>query len=343
MATATTTSSANALRWNGSPGHYEVYYVSLTDRASGCGLWIRFTMVAPQPDTGEAATCSLWFMAMDPADPSRNAGRKGSWPVSELVAHADPFRLEIADAFLAEDGMSGGFEDVRWDLRWQPTLRPYRHVDAKLEAARIAKTVLVLPHPDLSISGTVEWGGRTLELDGARGGQAHLWGSKHASRWAWAHCNDFETLSGEPVAEAFLDGVSVYVPRLGREIGPSTPIVARLLGEDFEATGPLQLLGADSVFALTTWQFEVRDGARRVIGEVDARREDLVGVTYHDPDGDLAYCYNSEVATMRLRIFDRTRAHFGGWTLRETLVAPGRAHFEYAQREPVQDVPLHVT
>jgi hypothetical protein len=39
-------SNLNALRWAGQPGHYEVYYVSLTDRGSGWGLWIRYTMVA---------------------------------------------------------------------------------------------------------------------------------------------------------------------------------------------------------------------------------------------------------------------------------------------------------
>ena len=27
----------NALQWDGRPGHYEVYYLSATDRGSGCG------------------------------------------------------------------------------------------------------------------------------------------------------------------------------------------------------------------------------------------------------------------------------------------------------------------
>ena len=76
------------------------------------------------------------------------------------------------------------------------------------------------------------------------------------------------------------------------------------------------------------------------MGEVDAPRESLVGVTYHDPDGDNAYCYNSEAASMKLSVFDK--AGRSGWQLREMLVAPGRTHFEYAQREPVDGIELLV-
>ncbi len=176
----------NVLQWDGTPGHYEVYYLSATDPASGIGLWIRYTMVAPI--TG-APTCALWFMAMDPAGDVR-VGRKVSFPVDQLVADPEPFRLAIGDSELSDRGMAGGFEDVRWELRWEPG-RAYEHVHPLLRRGKIAKTVLTLPHADLSIDGTVAFGDRELTLSGARGGQAHLWGSKHANRWAWVHCNDF--------------------------------------------------------------------------------------------------------------------------------------------------------
>jgi hypothetical protein len=133
------------------------------------------------------------------------------------------------------------------------------------------------------------------------------------------------------------------VPRLGRETGPNTPVVGRFGGEDFASTSPLRVLRNDSRFGLTSWAFEALDGRRRITGEVDARREDLVGVTYHDPDGEHAYCYNSEVASMRLQVWERTGRGAGGWTLRDALVSDGRAHFEYAQREPVPGLELHVT
>jgi hypothetical protein len=330
--------NANVLRWRNGPGHYEVYYLSATDPGTGLGLWIRYTLRAPSAGAGE---CALWFMAMG-RDGSRFA-RKATHPIGELEAATDPFRLTLAGADLSDRGMAGAFDGVAWELSWEPSLPAAEHVHPLLQRAGIAKTILVLPHPDLTITGTVRFDGRDLTLDGARGAQAHLWGSKHAARWAWAHANDLRGLDGERRAGTYLDGVSVFVPRFGRELGPSTPVVGRFGGEDFRSTSPIDVARNPSRFGLTTWRFEARHGKRKVVGEVDAPRESLVGVTYHDPDADLVYCYNSEVASMRLFVWDRTARGRFGWTLRDTLVADGTAHFEYAQRTPVDGVELLVS
>ena len=331
----------NDLQWNGRPGHYEVYYLTFTEPASEVGFWIRYTMVAPLAETGERATCSLWFCAMDRRNPGANLGRKVSFPVSELTAGRTPFRLSIDSAWLSDEGMAGsiegGGERVAWDLEWRPRLAAYGHVHPILRAARIAKTILFLPHPDLELSGTVELPGRRIDVQGARGAQAHLWGSKHASRWAWAHCNDF---TGH--TDAFIDGVSVFVPRFGRELGPNTPVVGRIAGRNLNSINPVAVRTNRSDFGPTSWRFEAREHGLRVAGTVGARREDLVGVTYHDPDGELAYCYNTEVADMRLEVFERARRR-GEWTKTGELHSEGRAHFEYAQREPIEGVELKIS
>jgi hypothetical protein len=306
--------NANVLQWDGGPGHYEVYYLSATDADSGVGLWIRYTMRSPLTGTGE---CSLWFMAMD-RDGSRFA-RKATYPIDALMAEPEPFRLNLAGADLTDRGMAGAFADVAWELLWEPSLPAAEHVHPLLRRAGVAKTLLVLAHPDLAVSGTVRFAGRDLVLDGARGGQAHLWGSKHAARWAWAHANDLRSVEGEPRPGTYLDGVSVFVSRFGRELGPSTPVVGRFGDHDFRSTSPLHVTRNPSRFGLTSWRLEAREAKRKVIAEVDAPRDSLVGVTYHDPDGDLAYCYNSEVASMRLFIWDRTARGRFGWTLRDTL------------------------
>jgi hypothetical protein len=332
--------SPNGLQWKGAPGHYEVYYLTLTDPATGVGFWIRYTMVAPLAAGPEPATCSLWFLAMDPR-PGRPGtfGAKQTFGIDALREQGEPFELRIADATLTNSAMSGSVEGAAWELRWTPGTRAYEHVHPLLRRAGAASTVLVLPHADLAIDGTIRFADEEFVLAGARGGQAHLWGSKHARSWAWAHCNEFQTLDGAPVPGVFVDGVSVVVRRFGRELGPSTPVVGRIAGTDFISTSPLRVLSNQSTFALTGWRFEAVSGSRKLIGEVSADRELLAGVTYHDPDGELAYCYNSEAASMRLHLYERAR-QVGGWAHQETLLSPGRAHFEYAQRTPVPGLEL---
>jgi hypothetical protein len=339
--------SANALRWDGRPGHYEVYYLTITDPGTGVGLWIRYTMVAPLPAArrsagGPAVSCSLWFLAMDPrpgAEPT--LARKTTYGIERLEAAREPFSLRIADATLTDGGMAGAFEDVAWDLRWTPAPRAYEPVHPVLQRLGVAKTVLVLPHAHVAVEGTVTLpGGESVGLAGTRGGQAHLWGSKHASSWAWAHCNDFTTADGEP-ADAFIDAVSATVPRFGREVGPNTPVVARIDGAEFRSTSPLRILCNHSRYGLDGWRFEATDGALRLVGEVEPAPEQLAGVTYHDPDGELAYCYNSETASMRLEVQERSRR--AGWSAIRTLVSPGRAHYELGQRQPAPGLELLTT
>jgi len=333
----------NDLQWDGKPGHYEVYYLTVTDPASGVGFWIRYTMVAPLAETGGKATCSLWLCAMDPADPARNVGVKSTLPVGSLSASSDPFRLAVGDAWLSDHGMAGEIETAgtkhSWELAWTPRLEAYGHVHPLLRAAKVAKTVLFLPHPDVDVSGVIRLGDRELNLVGARGGQAHLWGSKHASRWAWVHCNDFTDGDGAPRRDAFVDGVSVFVPRFGRELGPSTPVVGRLDGTELHSINPLAVQTNPSDFGPEGWRFEARGHGIRFRGTVEARRDDLVGVTYHDPDGALAYCYNTEVADMRLEVLRRRARR---WTKVDELRADGRTHFEYAQRTPIDGVELKI-
>jgi hypothetical protein len=265
-------------------------------------------------------------------------------PAAEVEAHDGPFRLCLAGADLSDRGAAGDIgRDASWELSWEPRLRPYVLVHPLVVRAGVAQTEVVLAHADLAITGTVRLGDRVIELDGARGAQAHLWGTRHAARWAWTHCNDFRSAGGEPRRDTLVDAVSVHVERLGRELGPTTPVVGRFRGEDFAATGPLALVRARSRFGLGTWRFEALAGKRKLIGQVDAPRATLAGVTYRDPDRRPAYCYNSEVASMRLFVWDRTARGRFGWTLRDTLVADRTTHFEYAQREPVDGVALLVT
>jgi hypothetical protein len=328
-----TSRGPNTLRWNGRPGHYEVYYLTLTDAATGAGYWIRYTLLAP--DEG-APSCALWFLAMDPA--SGITARKQTFPMAQLTAEPDPFRLQIGSGELADGAAAGELDDAAWSLQWNPGRR-YEHVRPALRS--FATTVLCLPHGDVAFSGQIRYGGRTVDLDGARGAQAHLWGSKHAGSWAWARCGDFRISGDERAADTFVDGVSVRVNRFGRELGPFTPVVGRIDGEDFASTWPPRVLTNSSSFGPDRWRFEALSGRRKLIGEVQADTRLLAGVTYVDPDGQPAYCYNTETASMRLGVYERTGGR-SAWRLAARLEGEGRAHFEYAQRKPLPGLELHL-
>jgi hypothetical protein len=264
---------------------------------------------------------------MDPA--SGVVARKNTFPIAELTRAEEPFRLRIADAELTDGTCTGGFDDVSWDLLWKPG-RTYQPVPAPLRP--FASTILVLAHGDVAIDGRIQIAGRELELVDARGGQAHLWGTKHAQSWSWARCSDFRTESGDHVEDTFIDGVSAYVRRFGREVGPAILLAGRIDGEDIRSSA---LRSRHSTFGPDGWQFETNVGRRKLLIRVKPERQLLAGVTYHDPDGEPAYCYNSEAASMQLEIHDRGARQV-------TLLGDGRAHFEYGQRQPIPELTLHV-
>src|SRR5579884_321445 len=92
---------ANELRWTGKPGHYEVYYLTLTDPLTGVGVWIRYTMLAPLSSTGDRPTCALWFAAMDPRPNGGQRALRQTYPIEELHHRRDPFELRISQAVLS--------------------------------------------------------------------------------------------------------------------------------------------------------------------------------------------------------------------------------------------------
>jgi hypothetical protein len=104
----------------------------------------------------------------------------------------------------------------------------------------------------------------------------------------------------------------------------------------------LRILRNGSRYGLDGWKFEATDGALRVVGGVEPVRDQLAGVTYHDPDGQLAYCYNTETASMRLEVQERS-TRGSGWTTLRTLVSRGRTHFEVGQRQPAPGLELLTT
>ena len=326
--------TGNQMRWRpGKRGHYEGYYVAFNHPESARGYWIRYSMVAPT-DADREPFAQVWFMRTDRGATPRNRALRTTFPIGELQSEAAPFSVQIGASALADSGCHGELSDdggdVRWDLTFEALLPGI--VPTPEWGARMA-TCYIEPHPLLRISGTIREGDVETAIDGWLGEQAHVFGARHSQRWHWAECKHL----GAP-GRAFT-GVAAW-PRLP---GPSRSITSLFLdlahGRRMLKNTTLSLFKARTSHSPSGWEFDGEYGRQRLAGSIKPDRDDLIGVTYHDPSGQPIYCYHSELADLSLRYYTRS-TRSGDWKLEEEIAAPGSSAFEYGCFEPLEGTPL---
>jgi hypothetical protein len=332
--------------WDGTRrGHYEVWYLTVNHRPSKTGFWIRYTLEAPT-DPSHEPYAQLWFAAFFADEPTRNFALNRRFPVSALQADAAPFQVTIGDAVLghghARGALQGNGHAASWDLRWLPAATTHRHLPDLIYATPFADTRVLSPNLDVPVRGTITIDGQRLELDGEPGGQTHVWGRKHAHAWAWGHCNAFEGQRG-----AAFETLTAQLKRGPFVLPPLTVATLYLDGAVHRFTGLRDTLRNRGRFASdergARYQLTAQDGTTRLVGEFVARPQDLVGAVYADPDGDPAYCANTEVGDLVLTLWQR-RGLLGRWQETAQLRATGTAHFEVGSRRPASTVMQpHVT
>ncbi|HEX2069503.1 MAG TPA: tocopherol cyclase family protein, partial [Actinomycetota bacterium] len=182
------------------------------------------------------------------------------------------------------------------------------------------------PNVDTQVSGSITVDGKTTQIKGASGQQGHLFGSRHAERWAWAHCSDFEdenavvhalTAQGRrgPVLTPFLTVIGV------RWQGRWIRFMKVNRRSDFRTMG--------------RWTVDVGNRRYRLSGRIEAPVRSLLRARYEDPDGSPRFCHNSEIASCRLALFERKA---GGFEEAALLESRGTTHAEWSGRTPARIV-----
>jgi hypothetical protein len=324
----------NRMVWDGRAGHYEVWYATLSHRASGTGFWIRYTLEAPRLGDGEPYA-QLWFARFDPGDPTATFGINHRLPASQLAASAPPFSLSIGDATLRHDGMrgalAGGGHEVSWDLRWRPSPSTYHHLPELIYRTDRVDTKVVSPNLDVAIDGEIVVDGKRYELAGDPGGQTHLWGRKHAYQWAWSHCNGFDGQAPDRERGAVFESISVRLKRGAVLLPRLTLFTLYLEGEEFAFREFWKLPLARSDFATGNYHLIGMTPESRVEARFTCRAEDMVLAEYVDPDGDPAFCHNTCAADAVVTVKRRSPfvGRFRDW---RTLTSRRMAHFEWGGR-----------
>ena len=187
---------------------------------------------------------------------------------------------------------------------------------------------IVISQPTIRASGVFAIGDRELAVRAWPAHQLHAWGNKHAEISARVHCNAFATPD---------DFVEVVSRRYGT-LGALTPVLSTgavvAQGERHELHGALRGLAAQASIEPNAYRFSIRGPFLRIDGEVHCALEDMVGVSYRDPDGGRVYAYAADHAVIEVEV---RRRGVRGWH-RAARLSAGSCAYEYASRRPVAGV-----
>jgi hypothetical protein len=85
---------------------------------------------------------------------------------------------------------------------------------------------------------------------------------------------------------------------------PLTLVCVWHQGKRYELTNVRTLLRGRGSIAVDArrWQFESENADARIEGELSADTDEMVGLYYENPNGQMTYCLNSKIARARLRL-----------------------------------------
>ncbi|MDT5325592.1 MAG: hypothetical protein QOF25_2744 [Mycobacterium sp.] len=204
----------------------------------------------------------------------------------------------------ARGAISGDGRSAAWDLRIAPGDEPpVKLLTERGYRAPFPTAKTLVRHPLATFDGHVELDGARLGLQHWTGSVNHNWGRRHTPAYAFGQVCGFD---GAP--EATLEIVTAHA-----------------------AGGPVSLPAA-TLFRPFSWSFGGRAGDVTMEGEISAQPSDVIGLTYFDTGGATKYCYNSALATCRIRL--------SGKVFADELVASRRAMLEILLPEPHDTVKL---
>jgi hypothetical protein len=326
----------NSMRWDFQPGHYEVWYATLSHLASRTGFWIRYALVAPLPGHGEPHA-QLWFARFDSDDAERTFGIHRRFSIAELESREDPFSLRIGISELRDGLLSGtlsGREEddgaphhVEWSLTFEPTQTALLHLPTVAYRSKFPDTHVLTPHLRAQVRGHIVADGERYHFEGDPLGQGHVWGRKHAYSWAWSHTTAF---SEDP--HATLETLSVRI-RKGPLVLPKITTLSLIVGdgENIEFREPGELLGCRSEYGTGRYFLSATGFKSRIEAEITGRPDEVLLAEYVDPDGDPAYCHHTEGASARLTLWRRS-PFSSRFRFDRVLHADRTAHYEWGAR-----------
>jgi hypothetical protein len=311
------------------PPYYESRFIRANDPDRPRALWMRSTLLLP---TSGAPVADSWVMVFDP-DGSGNRALKQPYPIDQSDYHYDTWSARIGATSIDDRSVCGSIGGSGRSARWDVQITPGDEAPVKLLTDRgykakfpTAKTMV--RHPLARFDGSVELDDVSLQLDGWTGSVNHNWGRRHTPAYAFGQVCGFD---GAP--RSSLEVVTAHAAVGPISLPAATLLVLRHDGREVAVRSVLATRHTRGEYRPFSWSFGARVDDVTVDGEITAQAREVIGLTYTDTDGESKYCYNSALATCRIRMSDSA---FGDIE----LVADRRAMFEILMPERHESVQL---
>ena len=271
-------------------------------------------------------------MVFDP-DGAGNRALKQPFPIDHSEFRYDEWTARIGATAIDDRSAHGSVTDAGRSASWDLQIAPGDEAPVKLLTDRgykakfpTAKTMV--RHPLARFDGSLELDDVALRVDGWTGSVNHNWGRRHTPAYAFGQVCGFD---GAP--ESSLEIVTAHAAVGPLSLPAATLLVLRHDGRELAVRSVLATRHSRAEYLPFTWSFGARVGDVTVDGEMTTEPRDVIGLTYTDTDGDTKFCYNSALATCRVRLS-------GSRIAATELVASRRTMFEILTATRNADVPL---
>ncbi len=283
----------NAVRFDPSKSadHVESYFLKLNEPGGLRALWLKATILA---GAGRQPVAEAWSIAFD-----REAGHvagKAVVPFGEASFSRTGLDVRVAGIEIGAGRSRGqitqGSDRIEWDLEFDASGEPMVHYPSpSMYQGPLPSQKVVTPYPDTVFSGSYRVNGRAVSVTNWRGMQGHNWGKRHTELYAWGHVNQWENAE-----DLVLEGATGRL-KLGPILAPPlTMVCVWNAGKKYQFNDVRNLLRNTGVLTTRSWRFEAENAEARVHGELAADTDEMVGLHYENPNGEMTYCLNSKIA-----------------------------------------------
>ena len=224
--------------------------------------------------------------------------------------HQHPQVFHLAENHLDTHNALGNAGDIYWDLRFTNSGKRFTHGPEWAHALRFAKTRYDACMLDLKFSGSVTFPShgknQSLVFHQAPGMIGHIYGTKQADSWAWAHCNMFDKESSGKSLGAIFEGLSGRI-LMGKK--PSIPFSSFYFFDGevaYEFRSTQTFLNSYSRWDGNEWHFETTQNGVTLSGIVLLSPSHAL-VEYTDTDDSKLWCHNSKLSSLQIKLIDPKR------------------------------------